>query len=67
MVLAAVDEQCLPEVLAIAAVLEAQDPRDRPIDKQQQADTAHAKFRHKDSDFLTLLNLWDAWHENSQK
>jgi ATP-dependent helicase HrpA len=66
-ILAAVDEQCIPEILVIAAALETQDPRERPIEKQQQADEAHAQFKHKDSDFLTLLNLWDTWHDRSQK
>ena len=34
MILAAIDEQAVPEVLVIAAALEIQDPRDRPIEKQ---------------------------------
>ena len=60
--LAAVEENALPEVAAIASFLEVQDPRERPADRQQAADEAHRIFRHKDSDFLTILNLWDAWH-----
>jgi ATP-dependent helicase HrpA len=59
MLLAAVDEGCLRETLIIAAALEVQDPRERPVDKQQQADEAHARFAHPDSDFLTYLNLWN--------
>lgn len=66
MILAAVEEHALPEVLAIAAFLEIQDPRERPIDKQQAADEAHAKFINRDSDFLTILNLWDAWHDRQR-
>lgn len=66
MILAAVDEHALPEVLAIAAFLETQDPRERPVDKQQAADEAHAKFVNRDSDFLTILNLWDAWHDKQR-
>ncbi|MGD8309255.1 MAG: ATP-dependent RNA helicase HrpA [Chromatiales bacterium] len=50
---------CLREVLVIAAALSIQDPRERPLDKQQAADEAHALFRHEHSDFLGLLNLWD--------
>ncbi|MEZ6042668.1 MAG: DUF3418 domain-containing protein [Planctomycetaceae bacterium] len=65
-ILASIDEQAFPEVLAIAAALEIQDPRERPIDKQQQADEAHSQFRHRDSDFMTLLNLWDTWHERKK-
>lgn len=66
MILAAVDENALPEVLAIASFLEAQDPRERPADKQQAADEAHRRFNHKESDFLTILNLWDAWHDRNR-
>jgi ATP-dependent RNA helicase HrpA len=66
MILAAIDEQALPEVLVIAAALESQDPRDRPVEKQQQADEAHSQFLNRDSDFLTLLNLWDAFHEKKK-
>lgn len=66
MILAAVDLHALPEVLAIAAMLESQDPRERPVEKQQAADEAHRKFYNRDSDFLTILNLWDAWHDKQR-
>jgi ATP-dependent helicase HrpA len=62
MVLAGVDEGRLHEVLIIAAALESQDPRDRPLDKQQAADECHAQFAHPDSDFLAYLKLWDFFH-----
>ncbi len=58
MLLAAADQQCLAEVLVIAAALSVQDPRERPLDKQQAADEIHATFHHEDSDFLAFLNLW---------
>lgn len=67
MILAAVDEHAIPEVMVIASALETQDPRDRPMDKQQAADEAHKQFLNEDSDFLTLLNIWDAWHVNKKK
>jgi len=66
MILAAIEEHALPEVLAIAALLESQDPRERPLEKQQAADEAHRKFSNRDSDFLTILNLWDAWHDKQK-
>lgn len=66
-ILAAVEEHSLPEVLVIAAALETQDPRERPIEKQQAADEAHKPFENSSSDFLTLLNIWDAWHQQKQK
>jgi ATP-dependent helicase HrpA len=58
MLLAAAHQQCLQEVLVIAAALSIQDPRDRPVEKQQQADQAHAQYRHEQSDFLGYLALW---------
>ena len=61
-VLAGAEQRCLPEVLIIAAALEGQDPRVRPPDQAQAADSAHAPMRHDTSDFLTYLTLWDAVH-----
>ncbi len=58
MLLAATELRCLREVLVIAAALSVQDPRERPIDRQEAADQIHATFRHEDSDFLSFLNLW---------
>jgi ATP-dependent RNA helicase HrpA len=49
---------CTREVLVIVAALSMQDPRERPVEKQQQADQAHARFRDQHSDFATLHNLW---------
>jgi ATP-dependent helicase HrpA len=63
MLLAASRSHCLREVLVIAAALSVQDPRDRPLEKQQQADEAHAQFRHEESDFLGYLKLWDQMEE----
>ncbi len=62
MILQARAEKALREVVVIAAGLSIQDPRERPMDKQQQADAAHRRFVHPDSDFLTLLNIWEAYH-----
>ncbi len=55
------------EVLVIAAALSIQDPRERPIDKEAAARQAHAQFDHKHSDFLALLNIWEALHDNFEK
>ncbi|HYP16589.1 MAG TPA: DUF3418 domain-containing protein, partial [Opitutus sp.] len=63
MILQARTEKALREVIIIAAGLSVQDPRERPLDKQQQADAAHRRFRHPDSDFLTLLNIWETYHD----
>ncbi len=66
MILAARAEGCLNEVLIIAAALSVQDPRERPMEDEQAAREAHAKFRDSQSDFMGLLKLWDFFHEHSQ-
>ncbi|UQA94541.1 ATP-dependent RNA helicase HrpA [Streptomyces halobius] len=58
MVLEADRNGCVREVMVIAAALSIQDPRERPSDKQQQADQQHARFKDETSDFLAFLNLW---------
>ncbi|MBY8877428.1 ATP-dependent RNA helicase HrpA [Actinacidiphila acidipaludis] len=58
MVLEADRNGCVREVMVIASALSIQDPRERPSDKQQQADQQHARFRDETSDFLAFLNLW---------
>ncbi len=63
MLLQARDEGAVREVLVIAAGLSIQDPRERPADAQEAADRMHAGFVHPESDFLTLLNIWEAYHE----
>jgi ATP-dependent helicase HrpA len=59
MVLEADKQGALREVLVIVAALSIQDPRERPQDKQQQADELHKRFADPTSDFLTYLNLWN--------
>ena len=59
MILAAKREACLKEILIIASVLSIQDPRERPMDKREAADQAHAKFAGEGSDFMSYLKLWD--------
>jgi ATP-dependent helicase HrpA len=61
--LAGAQEHCLEEVAIIAAALSVPDPRDRPADKQTQADQKHAPLRDEQSDFLSLLKLWRLWNE----
>jgi ATP-dependent helicase HrpA len=49
----------LREVLVITTALAIQDPRERPAEKQAQADQSHARFRDDESDLYTWLNLWE--------
>ncbi|WP_049017437.1 ATP-dependent RNA helicase HrpA [Burkholderia cenocepacia] len=64
MILAARDQQSLREVLIIASALSVQDPRDRPIEAQEQADQAHRRFADERSEFLQWLKIW-AWFEEA--
>ena len=63
MVLAAQERQCVTEILIIAAALEVQDPRDRPFERAEAADRAHAKFHDERSDFLAFVKLWNWFAE----
>ena len=56
----------LNEVLIIVAALAVQDPRERPADKQAQADQKHALFKEADSDFLFYIKLWNTLVENRE-
>ncbi|MBZ9596728.1 ATP-dependent RNA helicase HrpA [Streptomyces erythrochromogenes] len=58
MVIEADKNNCVREVMVIAAALSIQDPRERPSDKQTQADQHHARFKDETSDFLSFLNMW---------
>jgi len=59
MIIAGGHEQCLAEILVIAAVLEVGDPRERPFERAEAADKAHEQFHDEQSDFFALLKLWD--------
>lgn len=50
---------CLHDVIVIVAAMTIQDVRERPLEYQAQADQAHARFKDKTSDFLSMLKLWD--------
>ncbi|MFI0270716.1 ATP-dependent RNA helicase HrpA [Streptomyces luteogriseus] len=67
MVLEADRNGCAREVMVIAAALSIQDPRERPVDKQAQADQLHARFKDETSDFLAYLNLWRYLREQQKE
>ena len=67
MILAARDQQALTEVLIIASALSVQDPRDRPADKKDAADRAHAKFHVEKSEFMGWLKLWAFFNESQDE
>ncbi len=63
MILEARSREALDEVLVIASALSVQDVRDRPMEAQQQADTAHKKFDDEKSEFTGYLKLWKWIHD----
>jgi ATP-dependent helicase HrpA len=56
-------EGCVPEITIIVAALCIQDPRERPIEKAQQADAMHRIFSDPSSDFIALLNIWNHYQQ----
>lgn len=62
MLIAGNESGCASEILVIVAALSIQDVRERPLEHQEAADTAHARFADPHSDFLTYLNLWRYLH-----
>jgi ATP-dependent helicase HrpA len=65
MIVEARSRGALEEVLVIASALSVQDVRDRPMEAQQQADQAHAKFDDEKSEFSGYLKLWK-WLEEAR-
>ncbi|MFM8758014.1 MAG: ATP-dependent RNA helicase HrpA, partial [Methylophilaceae bacterium] len=63
MIVAGEQQGVLHEVLVIVSALSIQDPRERPMDKREAADQAHAKFAHERSDFLSLIQLWNFYDQ----
>jgi ATP-dependent helicase HrpA len=66
MIIAGQQHNCLTETLIIASALSIQDPRERPMDKQQAADEAHSKYKDERSDFLAFLKLWTHFHDRKK-
>ncbi len=67
MLFAAQENACIRELLIIVSALSVQDPRERPIEKQQAADQMHRRFWVEHSDFLTYVNLWDYFETQRQE
>ncbi|MHC5022843.1 MAG: ATP-dependent RNA helicase HrpA [Planctomycetota bacterium] len=63
MLLEAEREDCLSEVLVIAAALSVPDPRERPMEARDRADAAQQQFVDESSDFMALLNIWAFYHD----
>ncbi|MFC3609278.1 ATP-dependent RNA helicase HrpA [Stutzerimonas tarimensis] len=66
MLLEGAKQGSLREILIAASALSVQDPRERPMERQQAADQAHAQWKDVDSDFAALINLWHGFEEQRQ-
>lgn len=67
MLLQAKEEHAVEDVLVIASGLSIQDPRERPSEMAKEADEMQKCFIHKESDFLTLLNIWTTYHDQMER
>lgn len=63
MLIEATTLKSLESVLIIVSALSIQDPRERPLEKQQAADEKHSRFKDKHSDFIGYINLWNYFQE----
>lgn len=60
------DINCMQDVLIIVAFLALNDPRELPIDKLQLVMQRQNMWLNKNSDFLTILNIWQ-WYLHELK
>ncbi|MCF8055666.1 MAG: ATP-dependent RNA helicase HrpA [Desulfocapsa sp.] len=65
--IAARENNCVQEIKVIAPALAIQDPRVRPAEREAEADKAHEKLNHEQSDFLSLLKIWQLFHDVKEK
>jgi ATP-dependent helicase HrpA len=66
-ILAGSAHNALAEILVIVSGLSQQDPRERPMDKQQAADEKHAQWADEQSDFAALVNLWSGYEAKREE
>jgi len=63
MIIQARREKALKEVVIVASAMSILDPRERPVDKESQADQAHSPFKDNSSDLVTFIKIWNAYHK----
>ena len=66
MIIEAERERCVNEILIISSALSIQDPRERPAECEKEADKVHTRFADPSSDFMTLLRIWNKYHDLMQ-
>ena len=67
MLLESVRLDCYEEMLVIVSGLSVMDPKERPADRQKEADEAHKRWDDEESDFTSLLHLWSDLREFREK
>ncbi len=67
MLLEAREHGCVTDITIITAALSIQDPRERPSDNAQAADQAQKVFIDPLSDLVTLLNIWQQYHDTLKR
>lgn len=66
MLITASTQNCLRELQIVVSALSIQDPREISSDNRQQAMQQLAEFNHEDSDFLSLVKLWEDFEKKRQ-
>ncbi len=66
LIAAGIEFNCLEEVLIIVSFLAIPDPREAPQEFQQQVRQKHQLWQNSQSDFITIINLWQ-WYQNLLK
>ncbi|NLB69690.1 MAG: ATP-dependent RNA helicase HrpA [Lentisphaerae bacterium] len=66
MLLAAEGEKTMRDALVVVSALSSEDPLVRPVDKNDEADKCHAKFKNEKSDFVGILLLWRFFHDTQR-
>ena len=67
MILTSIELGCIEQIFIIVSAISIQDPRERPHEKQQAADEKHHRFKDQESDFISLLNLWNYVSEKQRE
>ncbi len=67
MVLEAQNHGCVQEIATIAAFLNGRSVFMRPKDKEDEAEQIQSQFKDSESDFMSLLNVWNSYAQNGFK
>ncbi len=60
-------EKAVAELAVLCAALSIQDPRERPLEREKEADQVHNRIKDRRSDFVTLLKLWRLYQDQKKR